>query len=138
MNSQWMPGVAALMGLALAGSASVEASGHLRRGGRGRDSRYETLRRAGSGSTKGLRRRACAGVATTARMAIATTSRATGSTGTATTGTGRPTVRATSYVRSYRRGFELGYRDGYEPYRRALLAAARVRPREHLRDPADR
>jgi hypothetical protein len=116
MNSSWMPGVAALLGLALAGSSSVEARDIYERERRYRDSRHETAAsRIGfeKGYEDGLRRGQDDGEDRD-RYDVTRHSRyRDGDHGYRSSYGSRY-----SYVRSYRSGFELGYQDGYEPYAR--------------------
>jgi hypothetical protein len=116
MSSNWMPGVAALMGLALAAPVSAEAHDirEMRGRDRGRDYRYEG-RAGGVGFEKGYEDGLKHG---------------------RKDGDRRETFEFThdkhyrqgdhgyrseygprfEYVRGYRRGYEEGYRDGYEGY----------------------
>jgi len=116
MNSSWMPGVAALMGLALAGSSSVEAREIYERDGRYRGSRHETAAsRIGfdKGYEDGLRRGRDDGEDGDRYDVTRDGKYRDGDHGYRSSYGSRYT-----YVRSYRSGFELGYQDGYEPYAR--------------------
>jgi hypothetical protein len=116
MNSSWTPGVAALMGLALAGSSSVEARDIYERQGRRGDSRYETAAsRIGfdKGYEDGLRRGRDDGEDGDRYDVTRDGRYRDGDHGYRSSYGSRY-----SYVRSYRSGFELGYQDGYEPYAR--------------------
>ena len=116
MNSSWMPGAAALMGLALAGSSSVEARDIYERQGRYRDSRHETAAsRIGfdKGYEDGLRRGRDDGEDGDRYDVTRDGRYRDGDHGYRSSYGSRY-----SYVRSYRSGFELGYQDGYEPYAR--------------------
>jgi hypothetical protein len=116
MNSNWMPGVAALIGLALAGSSSVEARDIHERGGRNRDSRHETYSgRIGfdKGYEDGLRRGRDDGEDGDRYDVTRDGRYRDGDHGYRSSYGSR-----FNYVRSYRSGFELGYQDGYEPYAR--------------------
>ncbi len=114
MSSNWMPGVAALMGLALAGSSPAEAHDTHGRGDRARDYRYETYAgRIGfeNGYEDGLKH-----------------GRKDGDHGESYEPTHDRRFRdgdhgykssygpRFEYVRRYRQGYDQGYRDGYEAY----------------------
>jgi hypothetical protein len=116
MNSNWMPGVAALMGLALAGPSSAEPRDIYERGGRVRDSRYETYAgRIGyeRGYEDGLRRGRDDGDDGDRYDVTRDGKYRDGDRGYRSSYGPR-----VEYVHSYRSGFEQGYRDGYAPYLR--------------------
>jgi hypothetical protein len=132
MNSSWMPGVAALMGLALAGSPSVAARDIYERQDRTRGSRHETAAgRIGfdKGYEDGLRRGRDDGDDGDRYDVTRDGRYRDGDHGYRSSYGSRY-----SYVRAYRSGFELGYSDGYEPYARGRNRAyGRARGYEYPR-----
>lgn len=112
--SNWMPGVAALMGLALAAPAVTEARDQYGRGGRDRNYRYESYAgQVGSerGYDDGLKRGRRDGDHGD-RFDV----RRDGKYRDGDRGYRSSYGPRSEYVRSYRRGFEQGYRDGYAAY----------------------
>jgi hypothetical protein len=132
MNSNWVPGVAAVMGLALAGAPSVDARDIYERGGRGRDVRYETYAgRIGfeKGYEDGLERGRDDGEDGD-RYDVTRHGRYRDG----DHGYRRSYGPRLEYVRSYRGGFEQGYRDGFAPYARGRAGRAVGRGRYGARD----
>ena len=114
MNANWMPGVAALMGVALAGASSVEARDIFERGGRSRDSRYEAYSgRIGfdKGYEDGLKHGRHDGDDRENYEPTHDRKFRQGDHGYKSSYGSRY-----EYVRSYRQGYLQGYRDGYEAY----------------------
>jgi hypothetical protein len=114
MSSNWMPGVAALMGLALSGPSSVEARDIYDRSGRVRDSRYETYGgRIGfeRGYEDGLKRGRDDGQDGDQYDVTRDGKYRDGDHGYRSSYGPR-----SEYVHSYRSGFEMGYQDGFSPY----------------------
>jgi hypothetical protein len=112
MNANWMPGVAVLMGLALAGPATASAQSRdiYERG----DYRYQTYSgRAGfdNGYEDGLKRGRHDGD-NRDRYDVARDNRYRDG----DHGYKRSYGSLSDYVHSYRRGYEQGYSDGYAPY----------------------
>jgi hypothetical protein len=113
MNPNWMPGVAALMGLALAGPATASADIYERGG---RDYRHEAYSsRAGfdNGYEDGLRRGRHDG-----DHRDRFDPRRDGRYRDGDHGYRSSFGPRWEYVRAYRNGFEQGYRDGYAAYGR--------------------
>jgi hypothetical protein len=112
MNSNWMPGVAALMGLALAGPAT--ASAQVRDVDERGNYRYESYSgRAGfeNGYEDGLKRGRHDGEHR-ARYDVTKDSKYREG----DHGYKRSYGPMSEYVRSYRQGYEQGYSDGFAPY----------------------
>ena len=114
MTSNWMPGVAALMGLALAGPATAAPADIHDRGGRSRDYRYEAYSgRVGydNGYEDGLKRGRHDGDRGD-RFDVSRDSKYRDG----DHGYKRSYGPRSEYVRAYRQGYERGYRDGFAPY----------------------
>lgn len=112
MTANWMPGVAALMGLALAGPTAAEARDIYERGGRGRDYRYEAYAgRIGfeKGYEDGLKHGRKDGHHHESYEPTHDRKYRDGDHGYRSSYGPRY-----EYVRGYRRGYEEGYHDGYE------------------------
>jgi len=122
MTSNWMPGVAALMGLALAGPATAAPADIYERG-RARDYRYDAYSgRIGydNGYEDGLKRGRHDGDRGD-RFDVTRDSKFRDG----DHGYKRQYGPRSEYVRAYRAGYERGYRDGFAPY-----ASARGRSRD--------
>lgn len=117
MKANWMPGVAAVMGIALAGPTAAEARDQYGRGARARDYRYESYA-GGIGFEKGyedgLKHGRKDGDHRESYEPFHDRKYRKGDHGYKSSYGPRY-----EYVRGYRRGYEHGYRDGYEAYRYA-------------------
>jgi hypothetical protein len=114
MKANWMPGVAAVMGMALAVPAAAEARDQYGRGARVRDYRYESYAgRAGfeKGYEDGLKRGRRDGDRGDRFDVTRDGKYRDGDHGYKSSYGPR-----SQYVRAYRRGFEAGYGDGFSPY----------------------
>ena len=118
MNPKWMPGVAALMGLALAGPTAASAAGRdPYDSARSRDYRYDRYESpaarvaSGRGYEDGLNRGQRDG-----RNRDRFDLRRDGRYRDGDHGYKSSYGPRYEYVRAYRRAFEQGYRDGYERY----------------------
>jgi len=114
MSSNWMPGVAALMGLALAAPASADPRDIYETGVRSRDSRYEAYRGGvgfENGYEDGLKRGRKDGDHGERYDVRRDDKYRDGD-----HGYKRSYGSRSQYVRSYRSGFEQGYNDGYSAY----------------------
>ena len=115
MNANWMPGVAALMGLALAvpAVATAQYSDPHGRGARARDDRYSHAARIASerGYEDGLKRGRRDGDHRDRFDPTRDGKYRDGDRGYKSSYGPRY-----EYVRAYRRAFEQGYRDGFAPY----------------------
>jgi len=116
MNPKWMPGVAALMGLALAGPTTASAAGPYD-SARSRDYRYDRYDShaariaSGRGYEDGLNRGQRDGQHRDRFDVTRDGKYRDGDHGYKSSYGPR-----NEYVRSYRRAFEQGYRDGYDQY----------------------
>lgn len=114
MTANWMPGVAALMGMALAGPSVADARDQYGRYARARDYRYESYAgRIGfeKGYEDGLKHGRKDGDHGETYEPTHDRKYRNGDHGYKSSYGPR-----SQYVRSYRRGYEQGYRDGYEAY----------------------
>lgn len=115
MNANWMPGVAALMGLALAvpATATAQYRDPYGRGARARDDRYSYVARIASekGYEDGLKRGRRDGDHRDRFDPTRDGKYRDGDHGYRSSYGPRY-----EYVRAYRRAFEEGYRDGFAPY----------------------